>query len=305
MASAAELMNIFGNDPDLEEIREGLDRSKLEELKGHTVLVKYGGNAMEKDELKEKVLHDISILHHLGIKVAIVHGGGPIIQKLMDAVDLRSEFVSGHRKTTPETMKYVEMALKGSVNGELVSILGRYDLKAVGLSGKDGRMAIAEKRLHDEEGEDGSVKQLDLGQVGDIKKIDPTLVNKLLEAHYIPVIAPIAIGEDNLDYNVNADMFAGHMAGALNVQAFVALTDVNGLLQDPQKEDSQYEELSIEETKPMMGHSIKGGMLPKVEAANIAIKNGVASAHVINGTRPHCLLKELLTKDRSGTRISR
>lgn len=298
-------MNIFGNDPDLEEIREGIDRSRLEDLKGRPVLVKYGGNAMEKDELKEKVLHDVSILHHLGIKVAVVHGGGPIIQKLMDAVDLRSEFVSGHRKTTPETMKYVEMALKGSVNGELVSILGRNDLKAVGLSGKDGRMAIAEKRLHYEEGEDGRVKQLDLGQVGDIKRIDPTLVTKLLEEDYIPVIAPIAIGEDNLDYNVNADMFAGHMAGAIDAKAFIALTDVNGLLRDPQKEDSRYEELTTEETEPMMGHSIKGGMLPKVEAANIAIKNGVASAYVINGTRPHSLLKELLTQDRSGTRISR
>ncbi|MEX0770058.1 MAG: acetylglutamate kinase [Balneolaceae bacterium] len=280
------------------------DAELLKKLKGKIVLIKYGGNAMVEESARNQVMDQVAILKELGVWPVIVHGGGPVIRNLLEEVGIESKFVDGHRLTDRNAMGYVEMALRGRVNGSIVKELNARKLKAVGLSGKDAGMVTAVKRKV--EMESGSVtEQVDLGHVGDVLSIETDLILTLLEKEYIPVIAPIGIGEDQLDYNINADMFAGHMAGALNAVAFVALTNVDGLLMDPEDPDSLVENLTLEEVNTRMGKSIRGGMIPKVEACLIALRKGVKQAHIVNGMKPDTLLIKLLTRRSCGTTISK
>ena len=274
----------------------------LDELDGRVVLIKYGGNAMRDDEIKRKVIADIVALKDYDIVPVVVHGGGPVIKKLLKDVGIESEFVGGHRKTDKKAMRYVEMALSGQVNSDLVKGLNRAGCKAVGLSGKDGNMVIANQRKHVVQ-VDGQTEEIDLGHVGNVKRINTDLVKAIIKEGYIPVIAPIGVGEDMKDYNINADMFAGHMAGALEAARFVALTDVDGLLEDPEDETSLIPEMSVEEAQDEMEKTIQGGMIPKVEACLIALKEGVEEAHIVNGMKPHTILKQLLTQKPTGTRF--
>lgn len=274
----------------------------LDELKGRVVLIKYGGNAMRDEEIKQKVIADIVALKDFDIVPVVVHGGGPAIKQLLGDVGIESEFIGGHRKTTEKAMRYVEMALSGQVNSDLVKGLNKAGCKAVGLSGKDASMVIAQQRTHTVQ-VDGETEKVSLGHVGNVKRINTDLVRSVIKEGYIPVIAPIGVGEDMKDYNINADMFAGHMAGALEAARFVALTDVDGLLEDPENPQSLIPEMSIDKAESEIGKSVQGGMIPKVEACLIALKEGVEEAHIVNGMKPHTILKQLLTQKPTGTRF--
>lgn len=258
---------------------------------------------MVDEEVKRGVVEDITILKKLEAIPMIVHGGGRAIKELMEKVGLESEFIGGHRKTDVEAMRYVEMALSGSVNSDLVKLINGTEFKAVGLSGKDGAMVIAQKRMH-QLTIDGQNQEVDLGFVGDVKAINTDIIHTLVDAGYIPVISPVAMGEDFNNYNINADMFAGHLAGALQASYYLALTDVNGLLADIDDPSSLVRDMSLEKAETEIGNLIQGGMIPKIESCIVALKAGVSSAHIINGTAQHSILKELLTEERSGTLIS-
>jgi acetylglutamate kinase len=266
------------------------------------ILIKYGGNAMLNDHLKKEVVHQIVQLSEGGYSVVLVHGGGPFIKNILELVNIESEFIGGHRKTTPEAMKYIEMALKGEVNGSLVNLLNAEGLRAVGLSGKDGRMVVAKKRLHAMQ-EDGKEVLHDLGQVGDVIEVDTTLLSTLLSENYLPVMTCVASDESGQDYNINADMFAGHLAGALEADHYLILTDVDGLLRDINNPESLIRQLQVKELKTLYGSVIKGGMVPKLESCEIALQKGAASASIINGTRPESI-SDAVKKDKSiGTKI--
>jgi len=257
---------------------------------------------MTDTESQHQVLKQIAEMKKWGIKPVVVHGGGPVIKSLFGISGITSEFVEGHRITRKDSMEVVEQALSGKVNGLLVNQLNRLEVKAVGLSGKDGRMVQAHKRSHTIETESGE-KEVDLGFVGDVVQVDTTLLKLLIDNDYLPVISPVSSGEDGEDYNVNADMFAGHIAGALKTKAFVAITNVDGLMEDPTNPESKIETISSQKVKSLFGTVIKGGMIPKMEACLIAIEKGVESAHIVNGSTPNSILLQLFTEKRAGTII--
>ena len=291
-----------GSLPDLKSLSSFLSHpDKLAQYKGQVVVVKYGGNAMKKPELQLQVAQALVHLRTLGLRPVVVHGGGPAIASLLKRVGEEPEFIGGHRKTTVEAMRYVEMALRGEVNGQLVQLLNRMGAPAVGLSGKDARFILAEKRYHHEDG----VKS-DLGQVGNVKQVNPDLLMHLLGAGYMPVVAPVGAGEGELgDFNINADMAAGHVAAALKAAAFVVLTDVDGLRKDKDDPDTLIPEIGQEELPGLMHTVIQGGMIPKIEACQIALEGGVQEVHLINGTQPQRLLETLLQTEKVGTTLKR
>lgn len=275
----------------------------IDKLRGKTVLIKYGGNAMVNNELKDCVLNDVCELKSLGVNVVMVHGGGPSIKALLEKVGIESEFIDGHRKTTQEALRYIEMALKGEVNGELVRLLNNKGQLAVGLSGKDAKMVLAVKRDHIRV-VDGKEEAVDLNQVGDVDDVDTKLINGLISKGFLPVVATVATGGDGMDYNINADMFAGHLAGALNAEAYISMTDVKGLMTDVDDKQSFISEIDIKGVEKLKDDIIKGGMIPKIDSCLIALDKGVATARIINGTEKGSILKELLTDERSGTLIN-
>ncbi len=253
------------------------------------IVVKYGGNAMTDAALKQQVIKNICLLQNYGYKVIIAHGGGPFIKQALLKANIESEFIDGHRVTTPEALEHVEIALKGQVNSSLVKLINQLGYKAVGLSGKDGKIATAVKRKHEKE-VDGHVEEHDLGQVGDVVSIDVQLLDLLLENDYIPVLACLAADVDSNEYNVNADMFAGHLAGALKAEKFIVLTDVDGLMHDKDDPSTLIPNLRASEIRQLREQGIiQGGMMPKIEACEIALKNGAGEAVIINGTVPEQL----------------
>ncbi len=270
--------------------------------KDRIILIKFGGNAMKDDKIKVNVIENICRLKQQGYKVVLVHGGGPAIKEMLSMAGKESEFVGGHRKTDEESIGYVEMALKGQVNGELVKLINSKGEQAVGLSGKDGTTVQALKRYHKEK-KKGKVKVIDLGQVGDVEVIDPSLIELLIDNDYIPVIAPIGCGEDFQDYNINADMFAGHMAAALDAGHFVVLTDVDGLMKDKDDPNTLIKEISREEVKNEIGGIVQGGMIPKTESCIAALEGGVAHAYIINGMKKDILTEVFTEKKFKGTII--
>ena len=277
---------------------------KVNSFKGKIVLIKYGGNAMTDDDIKLGIIEDIVRLKQANIIPVLVHGGGIVIKKLLDDVGIKSEFIGGHRKTDEQAMSYVEMALSGNVNSEIVKMLNSRGVKSVGISGKDAQTVTARKRIH-RVIVDGKEEEVDLGHVGDVQRIDTGLIETLVENGYVPVISPVAMGEDLKDYNINADMFAGHMAGALHAKAYVAMTNVDGILTDVGDPGSLIRSIQSDELKSKIGSEIQGGMIPKIESCVIALENGVQQAHIINGTKKHTLLQQLLTDNPPGTVIYR
>lgn len=267
------------------------------------LLFKYGGNAMTNDTLKEQVLRSICALSDEGYRVVIVHGGGPFIQAALDQAGIESEFIDGHRKTTPEAMQHVEMALKGQVNGSLVGLINQLGYRAVGLSGKDGRMVTAAKRLHRKR-VGGQVKDYDLGQVGDVSEVDTSLLQTLLHEGYIPVVTCIAADGTGSAYNINGDMFAGHLAGALGAEQYVVLTDVDGLLRDKDDPETLIHHLKSAEIEQLAEQGvIQGGMIPKLESCQVALEKGARAARIINGTKPEQILK-VVDEKAAGTQIT-
>lgn len=280
-------------------MNESFSTQRQKELDDQIILIKFGGNAMVNETVKKRVAHDVAQLKKMGASPVVVHGGGPVIKTVLEGANIDSNFVDGHRVTTPEAMEYIEMALSGKVNKTLVSLLNKMDTKAVGISGKDGGVVTAEKRLH-KQGND----TINLGFVGNVKSIDPTLIFSLIADNYIPVISPVSMDENGDTYNINADLFAGHMAGALEAHHYVAMTNVDGILKDANSPSSLIKKMSSTHATQAIGSVIKSGMIPKAESCITALQHGVDSAHIINGTRPHILLDLLLTDQHYGTLIT-
>lgn len=271
--------------------------------KKQLLLFKYGGNAMTNQSLKKQVLKNICDLKEKGYQVVIVHGGGPFIQQTLEEVKIESEFIDGQRKTTPKAMEYVEMALKGKVNGSLISLINGMGHKAVGLSGKDGQTVTAKKRLH-EHIKNGKTEMIDLGQVGDVASVDISLIELLLENDFIPVITCIASDKKGNDYNINGDLFAGHIAGALSSEQYIILTDVDGLMLDKDNPASLIHKLKVSEINHLKEiKCIQGGMIPKMDSCEVALEKGAKLARIINGTVPE-QISALFENQKLGTIIT-
>lgn len=267
----------------------------IREFYGKTIVIKYGGNAMIRDDLKEKVLLDVVLMKYVGMNPVLVHGGGPEISQIMKKVGKEPEFVNGLRVTDEETMEIAEMVLAGKVNKGIVSLLNKNGSKSVGLSGKDGNLIMASKRV---------IAEGDLGFVGDIEKINPEVVQVLIEKGYIPVICSVGVGTDGESYNINADHVAGELAATLKADKLIMLTDVQGIFKDYHNPDSLISTLSIEEAQLMIREGgIGGGMIPKIEACVRALEGEVAKAHIIDGRMEHSLLLEIFTVQGIGTEV--
>lgn len=268
------------------------------DLSSSLTVIKYGGNAMTDSTIRVKLIKQVKALYDTGVKLVIVHGGGPYIKDTLELAGIDSRFIEGQRQTTSEAMPFVEMALRGRVNGDLVRLLNAEGIPAVGLSGKDGMMATVQKRKLDGDSDE------DLGQVGDVDKIDPELIHLLLEKGYLPVVAPIGLGTDGKDYNVNADLFAGHLAAAIESKRFVVLTDVDGLLREPEDPQSLISRMNLDDIEAQMHQSIRGGMIPKIESCRVAVESGVDQALILNGKKPERLMDALVRNKPQGTTIS-
>lgn len=276
--------------------------SDIEESNKPLFLFKYGGNAMTNENLKKQILKSICDLKSKNYDVVIVHGGGPFIKEALTEAKIESEFIDGHRKTSLRAFEYVEKALKGKVNSNLVGIINSLGHRAVGLSGKDGKTVIAKKRFHKKIIK-GKEEQIDLGQVGDVDKVNSDLINLLLKNDFIPVISCIASDNEGNGFNINGDMFAGNVAGALEADQYVILTDVDGLLLDIKNPNSLIKELKIEEIEELINNkTIAGGMIPKIDSCKIALKTGAKSARIINGTKAE-QIESLLSNDAAGSLI--
>jgi acetylglutamate kinase len=269
----------------------------IRQFSGKTVVVKYGGAAMERADLKAPFALDVILLRLVGINPVIVHGGGPQIGSLMKRLGKEPTFIGGMRVTDAETMDIVEMVLVGKINKEIVGLINHHGGRAVGLSGKDAELIRATRRAHRlPTGED-----VDLGQVGEVEAVNPEPIRLLEEHGFIPVIAPVGVGRDGASYNINADLVAGEIAAALGAEKLIHLTDVEGIKDGDGQLMSHLGRTDAE--RLITRGVIDGGMLPKVESALRALKGGTAKAHIIDGRVPHAILLELFTREGVGTEI--
>ena len=254
------------------------------------IVVKYGGNAMINEELKEAVMRDLVLLTTIGIKVVLVHGGGPDINQVLNKMNIESKFVDGLRVTDKDTVDVVQMVLAGKVNKDLVCQIGNLGGHAIGLSGLDGNM-IECKALDDKH-----------GYVGEIINVNTEVIEEVLEHNFIPVISTIGYDKDNNTYNINADTVAAEIAGALNAEALVSMTDIVGLLRDKDDDSTLINKVYISDTPALIAEGIiSGGMIPKIDSMTSAIRQGVKKAFIIDGRVPHSILMELLTDEGMGT----
>lgn len=269
-----------------------------------TFVVKYGGHAMVDDALKESFARDVCLLRYVGIRVVVVHGGGPQIDQMLKRVDLPSTFSGGLRVTDDATMSVVEMVLTGTVNSEIVGLICAQGGHAMGLSGRDDNMLLAERLPPvDAKDENGRPLKVDLGRVGRLRRVKPELLDKLLDGGFVPVIAPIAVDANGQTLNVNADSAAGEIAQRLQAAKLVLMTDVDGVRG---ADGSMLRSLRAEEADDLIDKDvIRGGMIPKVRCALDAVRNGVEKVHVIDGRTKHALLLEIFTDEGVGTEIHR
>ncbi len=262
---------------------------------GKTVVIKYGGNAMTDETLKSQVMQDIALLHYVGIRPVLVHGGGPEISGLMKRMGHEPAFVGGLRVTDATTMDIVEMALTGKTNKSIVALLNQQGARGVGLSGKDANLLVARKKAS---------PHGDLGFVGEVTKVNADLIHLLADNGYIPVLSSVAIGEDGHTYNVNADHAAGSIAAAVGAGKLIMLTDVDGLYRDYADKTSLISEMDTAEARAMLASGAADkGMIPKLEACIEALEAGVERAHLIDGRMPHAILIEVFTNTGIGTMI--
>ena len=269
------------------------------------IVIKYGGAAMEDDALIHSVMQDIVLMKYVGIRPIIVHGGGPRITTWMDKIGKVPEFVQGLRVTDAETIEIAEMVL-GSINKEIVSRINQHGGKAIGLSGKDANLVLAEKQETQLTDENGQEIDVDLGFVGKIIGVNTESITALDKAGYIPVITPIGVGVDGQTYNINADTMAGEIASAFQAEKLIVLTDTRGILRDLSDDNSLIPTIRIREVDQFVKEGcIAGGMLPKVEACTTALIGGVYKTHIIDGRIPHSLLLEVFTEGGIGTEIVR
>lgn len=256
------------------------------------IVVKYGGNAMTSDELKSAVMSDVVLLSLVGIKVVLVHGGGPEINEMLDKIGKESKFINGLRYTDEETMDIVQMVLCGKVNKNLVALLQQSGGKAIGLCGMDGSMIQAKKKKGD----------VDLGLVGEITKIDPTPILNALDNGFIPVISTVGVDENSQAYNINADTAAAKIAAELNAENLILMTDIRGLLRDKDDENTLIPVVTVSDVPNLIKQNIiSGGMIPKIECCVEAIRRGVDRSFIIDGRIPHSILIEMFTNEGVGT----
>ena len=264
----------------------------IQRFGGATVVVKFGGNAMVDPKLSQTFAADIVLMHSVGIKPVVVHGGGPQIGAMLEQIGKQSEFVEGLRVTDAETLDVARMVLGGKVSRDIVSAINVHGPLAVGVSGEDAGLIRATPRSPE------------LGFVGDVDSVNPDIIHRLLAENMIPVVSSIGSDETGQAYNINADTVAGHLAAAVGAHKLIVLTDVDGMRRDPEDPASLIQQITAGELHPLVGTpTVSGGMIPKVEACLTAVDNGVASAHMINGTIEHVLLLELFTDSGIGTMI--
>ncbi|MDX1451859.1 MAG: acetylglutamate kinase [Oleiphilaceae bacterium] len=275
----------------------------IQRFAGSTIVIKYGGNAMENEELKSSFARDVVLMKAVGMNPIVVHGGGPQIGDLLKRLNIESHFVDGMRVTDSQTMDVVEMVLGGLVNKEIVALINRNGGKAVGLTGKDASFIKARKlEVKRSSPEVQKSEIIDIGHVGEVSAVDASVINMLTQSDVIPVIAPIGVGENGASYNINADLVAGKVAEELNAEKLILLTNISGL-QD--KQGQVLTGLSTEQVDDLIADgTIYGGMLPKIQCALNAVKHGVKSAHIIDGRVSHATLLEIFTDEGVGTLIT-
>ncbi|WP_439950899.1 acetylglutamate kinase [Desulfolucanica intricata] len=276
----------------------------IKKFYGKTVVIKYGGHAMINEELKKAVLTDAVLMKYVGMHPVIVHGGGPEITGMLKKFGKESQFVGGMRVTDRETMEIVEMVLVGKINKDIVSLINRFGGRAVGLSGKDANLFTAVKKMGLVRLPDGGEEEVDIGFVGDINQVNPQIVTTVIDEGYIPVVAPVAVGDSGEGYNVNADYAAGKLAEALNADKLIILTDVEGILKDKNDLTSLISILRVKDVPDLIKQGvIDGGMIPKVECCISALKGGVQKTHILDGRVPHSILLEVFTDRGIGTMV--
>ncbi|MCK5422669.1 MAG: acetylglutamate kinase [Deltaproteobacteria bacterium] len=268
-----------------------------------TIVIKYGGHAMVDRELKKDFAMDITLMNYIGLNTVVVHGGGPQIEKVLKKMGKSSKYIEGLRVTDEESMEIVEMVLVGKVNKEIVSLINQQGGKAVGLSGKDGNLITAKKlRLSSSSSKSSPRKLKDIGQVGEVASVNPNVIETLDRSKFIPVIAPVGLGENGETYNINADTVAGKIASALKAEKLILLTDTEGVLDNKSALISSMNERKAK-TLIKKGQ-ISGGMIPKVNCCLQALKEGVAKTHIIDGRIRHAILLEIFTDVGIGTQIT-
>jgi acetylglutamate kinase len=267
-----------------------------------TVVIKYGGSAMEEERLKRNFALDVVLLKYIGINPVIVHGGGPQIGEVLTKLGKKSQFIEGMRVTDKETMDVVEMVLVGKVNQEIVSLINQEGGKAVGLSGKDGHLITARKlKLTKSRGKGKSPEVIDIGMVGEVKTVNPGVIASLEKENFIPVIAPIGVGEEGETYNINADLVAGKVASALKAEKLILLTDVEGVMNEKKH---LIPTLDAKQARRMIAQKIiSSGMIPKVNCCLEALEQGVTKTHIVDGRMEHAILLEIFTDVGIGTQI--
>ncbi len=275
----------------------------IQKFTGRTVVVKYGGNAMVDDSLKQSFARDIVLMKLVGINPIVVHGGGPQIGSVLKQLNIESNFVDGLRVTDSQTMDVVEMVLGGLVNKEIVNLLNKNKGKAVGVTGKDGNLIKAKKLKIRKKGSKLDDEEIDIGQVGEVVSINTEVLDMMKGSDFIPVIAPIGTDEKGASYNINADSVAGELANVLGAEKLILLTNVAGVQDD---KGNVLTGLSVKQVDKLVADkTLQGGMLPKIECALKAVKGGVHSAHIIDGRVEHAVLLEIFTDDGVGTLITK
>lgn len=274
----------------------------IQKFSNETIVVKYGGHAMVDEDLKKSFALDIILMKYVGLNPVVVHGGGPQIGTFLKNLSIESRFVDGMRVTDKETMDVVEMVLVGKVNKEIVSLINQHGGQSVGLSGKDGKLITARKMKYlKEKGNNQPPEIIDIGMVGEIEKVDNRVLLSLIESQFIPVIAPVGVGENGETYNINADLVAGAIASSLRARKLILLTDTAGILD---KDGDLISSIKADETGQLIkDETIKGGMIPKVKCCLEALANGVNKTHIIDGRKEHAILLEIFTKGGIGTEI--
>lgn len=275
----------------------------IQRFAGKTIVIKYGGNAMTDDNLKNSFARDIVMMKLIGLNPVVVHGGGPQIGELLERLSIESHFINGMRVTDSKTMDVVEMVLGGMVNKEIVGLINRNGGKAIGLTGKDGHLLEARKlRVKHKTPEMEAPEIIDIGHVGEVEAVNTSVLNMLAGSDFIPVIAPIGVGPDGASYNINADLVAGKVAEVLKAEKLILLTNIAGLMN---KEGDVLTGLSTQQVDALIDDgTIYGGMLPKISCALSAVKGGVTSAHIIDGRVAHSCLLEIFTDEGVGTLIT-
>ncbi|MCA9409823.1 MAG: acetylglutamate kinase [Candidatus Omnitrophica bacterium] len=278
----------------------------LQAFRGKTLVIKYGGAAMVQEEARDAFIQDIVLLRTVGIKPVVVHGGGPMITEMLKKVGKTTEFIEGLRVTDRETVDITEMVLAGVLNKGIVASINRAGGLAVGISGKDGNLVEAVKHQPSRPGKDDSeiIEKLDIGYVGEVKKINPGVLTSLDEAGFVPVVAPLGVGSEGETYNINADTVAGALAGALKAEKLILMTDTPGILRDPKDSASLISQIDFDEVTELTQRGvIAGGMIPKTLACLDALENGCRTCHIIDGRIPHSALLEIFSKEGIGTLI--